>query len=143
MIKKLTDWIVYTVWYDTIRRWLLDHTQPRTLQIVGYITSVSGYVLLLLLHFVWGMSLQQINEVPWLGEALWIVVGLFAGVSELILLFVWKTHITAYGRGLFKKSVDRILLLGCIPLTWAAFGPIAAMIHFIGTLLSHYGETQE
>ncbi|KKN66009.1 hypothetical protein LCGC14_0476010 [marine sediment metagenome] len=128
-------------WSD-IEIWCLRHLNPKYLQIVGYVTSVAAYGLLLVLHFVFGMSLVKMIQTPWLGEGIWFTEAILAGIPELILIFVFHITITKFGRGLLKKSLDAILMIGCIPLTWWAFGPIAAVIHFTGAILFHYGEKQ-
>jgi hypothetical protein len=125
-----------------IKYWLASHLQPLPLQIIGYSASIAAYAFLLVLHFVFGMSLVEMVQTPGLGEGIWIAEALLAGIPELILIFVFRTTITRFGRGLLKKSLDIILMVGCIPVTWWSFGPIAAVIHFTGAILFHYGEKQ-
>ena len=124
------------------KEWIRRRVNPLHLQWLGYGTSIAAYVFLLILHFWRGMSLVQMIETPWLGEIIWIAEAVFAGIPELILIFVFGKTITQFGRGLLKKSVDTILMVGCIPLTWFAFGSIAAVIHFTGAMLFHYGDKQ-
>jgi hypothetical protein len=136
MIEKISQLWLACKW------WIERKVNPLYLQKLGYITSISAYLVLLGLRFIGGMTIVQMIETPWLGEIIWITEALLAGIPELILIFVFGTTITKFGRGLFKKSIDTIFMIGCIPVTWWAFGPIAAVIHFTGAILFHYGERQ-
>ena len=122
------------------KEWIRHKVNPLHLQIVGYSTSLAAYVFLIVLSFF--MTPVEIITTPWLGEILWAIEAVFAGIPELILIFVFNKTITQFGRGLLKKRFDTIFMIGCIPLTWWRFGPIAAVIHFTGAILFHYGEKQ-
>lgn len=101
--------------------------KPIRFQIVGIAAIVTAYVF-------FGL------ERPYIA---WFAVLLpFCGIPELILIWVWKKTITKFGRSLFEKRVDVIIMFGAIPLTWWLFGPTASGMLFIGLLLNHICEKQ-
>lgn len=101
--------------------------KPIWFQIVGIASIIVAYIL-------FG------REYPYIA---WFVILLpFAGINELVLMWVWDTTITKFGRSLFPKRIDTIIMLGAIPLTWWWFGPTASGMYFIGWLSNHFGEKQ-
>ncbi len=114
---------------------------PLHLQILGYATSLLAYAFLIVLSFFMS-PVEILFGGNWLGEILWGIELIFAGIPELILIIVFRTTITKFGRGLWGKRFDTALMIGCIPLTWWRFGSVAAVIHFTGAILFHYGEKQ-
>lgn len=130
------------LFFEPLKDEIKHKVDPLHLQILGYATTFVGYMFLLYLRWVRGMDFAEIVSTPWLGEIIMIVLAIFAGIPEILLIWVFETTITKFGRGLFKKRLDNAFMVGCIPLTWASFGAVAAVIHFTGAILFHYGEKQ-
>ncbi len=121
--------------------WIRRTVPPRFLQIVGYAATWIVYAVLVVLTFA-GVPIERLLTMPWLGEILGIMLAVFAGIPELILILVFNTTITRFGRELLPKPVDVAIIVALFPFNWWRFGPVPAIMAFAHWIAGHYGEKQ-
>ena len=73
----------------------------------------------------------------------WLLIGIPVGLIELTVKWVHSTTITKWVRKLANKTVDTIVMLSLIGVTWWLAGPLAAGYFLCGFLDNHLGERQE
>ncbi len=117
-------------------QWVREKINPLHLQVLGYATTALAYVILAY------CKLRGIELTDNVGHLIWLGLLLFAGIPEVVLIYVWDITITQFGRKLLPKWLDTIIMVGLIPTTWAIFGPQWAVLGFVHYISGHYGERQ-
>ena len=119
-----------------IKSWIKEKVNPLHLQILGYVMTAFAYVILAYCKL---MGIELTSNV---GHIIWFGLLIFAGIPEVVLIWVWDMTITKFGRKLLPKWLDTIIMVGLIAVTWGIFGPSLAALGFVHFLSSHYGEKQ-
>ena len=120
---------------EKLRQTIANKVPAFWFQLTGSLLLVAFYVMLAVCKKATNPDLAAL----WV----WLLIGIPVGIIEITVKWMHSTTITKWVRGLANKTVDTIVMLVFIGVTWWLAGPFAAGYFFTGFLDNHFGEKQE